>query len=29
METENVDLPIVQRDDYRFEPGSTYLITVG
>ena len=29
METENLDLPIVQRDDYRFEPGSTYLITGG
>jgi NAD(P)-dependent dehydrogenase (short-subunit alcohol dehydrogenase family)/acyl carrier protein len=29
METENIDLPIVQRDDYRFEPGSTYLITGG
>lgn len=29
METENVDLPIIQRDDIRFEPGSTYLITGG
>lgn len=29
METENIDLPIVQQDDYRFEPGSTYLITGG
>jgi len=29
METENIELPIVQQDDYRFEPGSTYLITGG
>ncbi len=29
METNNVDLPVVQRDDYRFESGSTYLITGG
>jgi NAD(P)-dependent dehydrogenase (short-subunit alcohol dehydrogenase family)/acyl carrier protein len=29
METENVDLPIVQQDNYQFAPGSTYLITGG
>ncbi len=29
METDGVDLPIVQLDDYRFESGSTYLITGG
>ncbi len=27
METDGIDLPIVQLDDYRFESGSTYLIT--
>ncbi len=29
MDKENVDLPVVQRDDIRFAPGSTYLITGG
>lgn len=29
MDTENVDLPVVQSDDYGFESGSTYLITGG
>ena len=29
MESNNVDLPIIQRDDYRFDAGSTYLITGG
>ncbi|MEZ6138519.1 MAG: SDR family NAD(P)-dependent oxidoreductase [Pirellulaceae bacterium] len=29
METDNVDLPVVQQDYYQFAPGSTYLITGG